>query len=92
MLNVKALEVKKDKEVRIEYDTEIDEELKLEGKVREVIRKVQLERKKLGLQPEDKIELVLPEKFKPWKEEIVKKILAKSVEFGTEGEISVKRA
>jgi len=48
------------------YDTTMTEELKEEGIVRELIRAVQAERKKLGLIPQDKISVVMavPQKEK----------------------------
>ena len=52
-LNVKALTFGAE---RVELDTEITEDLKLEGLAREVVRIIQDRRKKLGLNVEDRIE------------------------------------
>ncbi|HEX9364754.1 MAG TPA: isoleucine--tRNA ligase [Candidatus Dormibacteraeota bacterium] len=52
-LNVKSLTFRAD---RVELDTVITEELKLEGLAREVVRIIQDRRKKLGLNVEDRID------------------------------------
>ncbi|NCO11161.1 isoleucine--tRNA ligase [Candidatus Pacearchaeota archaeon CG_4_9_14_0_2_um_filter_39_13] len=56
-LNLKEVESKKGKEIKVELDLETDEELETEGFVREISRRVQAERKKRGLNKEDKINL-----------------------------------
>ena len=59
-LNVKKVEIKKtDKEIRVELDTRMTEELEAEGFARELTRKIQEERKKSGLNKHDEIELFL---------------------------------
>ena len=64
-LNVKKIEIKKGKEMKVELNTEVSEELELEGYAREISRNIQAERKKAGLVKENEIELVLvaPESF-----------------------------
>ncbi len=58
-LNVKEIEVKKAKELSVELDTRITEELEAEGFARELARKIQSERKKAGLQKGEVINLEL---------------------------------
>jgi isoleucyl-tRNA synthetase len=56
-LNVKAVEMKSGKELKVELDTKITPELESEGYARELSRQVQAFRKELGLVKEDEIEL-----------------------------------
>ena len=66
-LNIKKIQVKKGKELRVRLDTNMTPELEAEGFARELSRRVQEERKKRGLVKEQNIEL------KIWAEkEIVK--------------------
>jgi len=58
-LNVREIETIKDKEIKVELDSEYNEELETEGFAREISRRVQAERKNKGLNKEDKIKLVL---------------------------------
>ncbi len=58
-LNLKNLEVIEGKEIFIELDTQISEELEAEGFAREISRKVQAERKNRGMEKKDKIVLKL---------------------------------
>jgi len=58
-LNIKRLEIKKAKQIKVELDTKITPELEQEGYAREIARKVQALRKKSGLVKQDKIELVI---------------------------------
>ncbi len=54
-LNVKEIIVKKDLLEEVELDTNITEDLKQEGYVREIVRKLQDSRKNAGLQPTQKV-------------------------------------
>ncbi len=83
-LNVKSLIWNKSKseEIEITYDTEITPELKREGDVRELIRQIQQERKKLGVQPGMMIELTLLEQFKPDENEIASHVYATKIIYG----------
>ncbi|MFH1500407.1 MAG: isoleucine--tRNA ligase [archaeon] len=56
-LNVKKVDVKSSKEIKVELDTKMTSELEAEGYAREIARKVQAERKKAGLIKKDKIKL-----------------------------------
>ncbi len=74
-LNVKDLEFKNSKELKIELDVRITPELEAEGFAREVSRNIQAFRKELGLNKNDKVEtiLIVDDKFK--------KILEKEKDF-----------
>lgn len=56
-LNVKSIEIKKDKVINVKLDTIITPELEAEGYAREISRKVQAARKKARLVKTDKIKL-----------------------------------
>ncbi|MBM3228387.1 isoleucine--tRNA ligase [Candidatus Pacearchaeota archaeon] len=58
-LNVKEIEFKSGEELKIELDTKINPELEAEGYARELSRKVQDFRKKIGLEKKNRIELYL---------------------------------
>ena len=58
-VNVKEILFDKDLENEVELDMDISEELKEEGMVRELTRKIQGLRKEAGLAPKDKVELVV---------------------------------
>ena len=54
-LNVKKVIWKQESELRVKLDTKIDSKLKEEAEVRELIRKIQQERKRIGVSLKDKI-------------------------------------
>jgi len=66
-INVKEIEIEIGKgTLGIELDSKITQELKKEGEAREIIRKIQEERKKLGTTLDERVNVVLdkwPEKF-----------------------------
>lgn len=87
-VNVKKVENSKNKsEKLVELDTEISEELKIEGLSRELIRNIQDLRKKTGLQVEDRIILkfktdseVLKKVIEEMSETIKKEVLANEID------------
>jgi len=58
-LNVKKVELKAGKEIKVELDTKMTYELEAEGYAREIARKIQDERKKAGLVKKDLIDLAI---------------------------------
>jgi isoleucyl-tRNA synthetase len=58
-LNVKEIEWKKEKEIKVELDTKLTPQLESEGYAREMSRTVQAFRKELGLVKDDEIELAI---------------------------------
>ena len=90
-INVKDIVEEKDIIDDIELDTEITEELKIEGDYREFLRGIQDMRKKTGLMPNDKINLDISDEaeklIKPFLEDFKKTAGVSSLEFkDTEGE------
>lgn len=76
-------------EPAVSFDTELTEELILEGKVRELIRSIQAERKKMGVTMEQKVSLVIPEEYTPYLETIKASVLTKQIDFGPELKVSL---
>jgi len=81
-LNIKNIVVNKDfhypkKEIKVS-----EEELKKEGELRELIRKIQAKRKEMGLRPNQPIKLTLPKEFFEFKEEIKRKVIASKILIG----------
>ena len=62
-LNIKKLTYKKSKELEITLDTNMTPELEAEGFAREISRKIQATRKKVGLIKSDEIELEISSDF-----------------------------
>jgi isoleucyl-tRNA synthetase len=60
-LNVKKVEFKKGKEIKVVLDTKISAALKAEGEARDLARAVQNLRKEKGCRLDEKITLLLPE-------------------------------
>ncbi|MBD3282470.1 MAG: isoleucine--tRNA ligase [Candidatus Portnoybacteria bacterium] len=88
-VNVK--EVVQDKNIKqgVQLDTKISPELKEEGEVREIIRRIQAKRKKQGLTPKDKIKIFFAEEeikntIEKNKEEIKSKVIAEDIIFDPE--------
>ncbi len=85
-LNVKNIELKlSDKEISVELDTKMTQELEAEGYAREISRKIQAARKNAGFIKNDKIKLgiVVDESIKKyvleWKDFIKKRVNASEI-------------
>ena len=60
-LNVLSLQFKNtDKDISVEYDTQMTDELQDMGEAREIVRAIQAERKKIGCELDAKIAVTLP--------------------------------
>jgi len=59
-----------------------EEELEKEGKLRDLIRRIQAKRKEMGLKPNQPISVTVPQEFEPFKEEIKRKVVASNIIFG----------
>ncbi|HLN18855.1 MAG TPA: class I tRNA ligase family protein [Patescibacteria group bacterium] len=82
-LNVKAIGIDKNQKENIILDTEITEDLKLEGIAREIIRHIQEMRKEAGYQVDNRIKVCYTgwsEVFQKFGDLISKEILADSLE------------
>jgi len=66
-LNVKEVTQNKNLESEVALDTNITGELKAEGEYREFMRELQDKRKKMGLQPNDRMALSIGEIYKKYK-------------------------
>lgn len=83
-LNVKHIAYQKGKGDQIEctYDTVLSDELVTEGKLRDLIRTIQSERKKKGITINQKISLTVPKMFEPYLEIIQNSIYTDKITFG----------
>lgn len=83
-LNVKNVSFKKGESLNAEYNTEITDELRQEGEARDLVREIQKERRKMGLQQGDLITLVLPNYPEAFADYIKQKVMAKELTKGSE--------
>lgn len=74
-VNVKGVEVSLGEELSVTLDTTMTSKLKEEGEAREIARKIQEERKKLGTKLSEKVIVTLPSWPKEYEEYIAKKAL-----------------
>ncbi len=77
----------------VALDTALDDELVLEGRVRDLIRQVNTMRKEQGLAVTDRIVLTVPSEVEPllrWQDRIKNEVLA--VEIRIDGDLAVERA
>ncbi len=86
-LNIKNITVNEDfhypsKEIKV-----TEEQLLKEGKLRELIRDIQSQRKLKGLKTDEKIDLVVPKEFENETKYIAKRVLAQKITFGDKIEI-----
>jgi len=93
-VNLKRISYKVSLKNKIKLDCKLDEELKKEGMIREVIRQVQVMRKKAGYKPEDKISIfysgddTVNSVLKKKKEYVLKESKAEKFEMKNKEEIS----
>jgi hypothetical protein len=59
-----------------------EEQLREEGRLRELVREIQSQRKIKGLKSDDKINLMIPKEFESKKDFIAKRVLAKEISYG----------
>lgn len=88
-LNLKAVEFESAKELSIELDINITENLVKEGEAREIIRNVQKLRKEQNLTLQDLIDLTLPSWPKEFEEMIRKLTHSRSIKSGEEINIKI---
>ncbi len=83
-LNVKKITwgTYKAEEIAVVYDTTMTPELKAEGEIRELVRKIQYERKVQNLKQHDTIKLVLPKEYEQYGEAVKKQVMASDIEIG----------
>ena len=78
-VNVKKIEIKKDKSISVKLDTKITPSLKLEGDAREIIRQIQQARKEAECDLAEKVTVELPQWPKEYEDQIKRETLAKSL-------------
>lgn len=91
-LNVKGIDINLDKkksEITIVFDTQLTPELEKEGKLRDLVRQVQEQRKKANILPVEQIDITLPKEFKEFEGIIMRKVLARTITWGEKVEISI---
>ncbi|PIW73107.1 hypothetical protein CO005_03240 [Candidatus Roizmanbacteria bacterium CG_4_8_14_3_um_filter_34_9] len=86
-LNIKNITINNDfhypkKEVKV-----TEKQLQKEGRLRELIREIQSQRKLKGLKTDEKINLTIPKEFESETESIGKRVLAKNIRFGDKVEV-----
>ncbi|KKP61509.1 MAG: Isoleucyl-tRNA synthetase [Candidatus Roizmanbacteria bacterium GW2011_GWC2_34_23] len=86
-LNIKNITINKnfhypEKEIKV-----TDEQLEKEGKLRELIREIQSQRKLKSLKTDEKINLTIPREFEKEEDFIAKRVLAKKISFGDKVEV-----
>ncbi len=74
--------------IEVEYDSQLTNELIYEGKVRELIRKIQHIRKEMGIKINQEINLIIPREFEKDISYVKKKVLAKTITLGEELKIN----
>jgi len=83
-LNIKKIEWRRGKKLLVKLDTKITPELEQEAKARELVRKIQVERRESGVKLNDSVVVTSPwipsGKLKEW---VMAKTLAKSLEQGS---------
>jgi isoleucyl-tRNA synthetase len=95
-LNIKNVQFIEGEEQKIELDVHITEDLRLEGQYRELVRAIQDERKKKGLNPSDLVTLVVgtnvegQEFITKFKTELMKTVSAKEVEIKENDGLEIK--
>ncbi len=82
-LNVREVEIKQGKgELVVDFDTKITQELKDEGFAREIVRKIQEERKKLGTKLDEKVDVVVDKWPVEFEDYIKNKALVRNIKRG----------
>jgi isoleucyl-tRNA synthetase len=83
-LNVKEVGIMPglDSDIQVTYDTVITNELETEGKLRDLIRTIQSERKKKGITIDQKVAITVPKLFEPYLETIQKSVYTEKITFG----------
>ncbi len=81
--------------VTVALDTTLDEELVLEGRVRDLIRQVNTMRKEQGLELTDRVVLTVPAELEPllrWEEHIKNEVLAVEIRVDGDADLSIAKA
>lgn len=96
-VNVKAVLFESSLAEQVELDTNITEELRIEGVARDMMREIQDARKKSGLSPEDRVKVFVPdstqsrEAVSGFESDILKATGGVSIEFSDATELTVEK-
>lgn len=93
-VNVKSIIIKNGSENKVELNTEITEELKLEGYAREIIRNIQEMRKEAGYEVDNRIQVGydgMSNVFKEFGEMVKKEVLANIIQSGLFSDGDIKK-
>lgn len=82
-VNVKNIQVGKGA-FDVKLDIEITDELRAEGEARDIVRKIQEERKNLGTKLDEQVSVVLPQWPKEFEDEIKRKAMIRELKKGPE--------
>ncbi len=90
-LNVKKVSFKTGvkEEINVDYDVTLTKELIEEGKVRDLIREIQGQRKKMAIKPNQSINLTLPQDLIKYGDQLKRKVLARQIMPGTDVKIEL---
>jgi isoleucyl-tRNA synthetase len=80
--------------VTVALDTTLDDELVLEGRVRDLIRQVNTMRKEQGLELTDRVVLTVPAELEPllrWEEHIKNEVLAVEIRVDGDADLSIAK-
>ncbi|MBI2443464.1 MAG: isoleucine--tRNA ligase [Candidatus Levybacteria bacterium] len=81
-LNVKVLQFEKGVELSVTFDTTLSPELQAEGKARDIVRSIQEERKKLGTDIAELVDVELPEWPEKFEDYIMRNALIRNLRRG----------
>jgi len=88
-INVKNVDISKEKDTKVDLDTNITAELAAEGEYRDLIRNIQVLRKNQGLQIKDRIKIIAPAWPIDYESQILEKTLADSIQKGESLQIEI---
>ena len=77
------------KDIVIKYNTRLTPSLIKEGKLRDLIREIQVNRKKLGTKPNEYVDIEIPEKYLIYEKEIKKKVFVNKIILGNKLKVVV---
>lgn len=77
------------KDITMKYNTKLTPSLIKEGKLRDLIREIQVNRKKLGTKPDEYVDIEIPEKYLIYEKEIKKKVFVNKIISGNKLKVKI---